>query len=153
MAVLRGDAEASREAYTDLEPHRGLMLVLGGIANDRLLGLLARTMGDDDRAATHFEDSLAFCRKSGYRPELAWSCCDYADMLLQRSAEGDRARAVSLLDQSFAVASGLGMQPLMKRVTALQEQAEAQPCPGPGLPRRVDPARGGSHTAGRIGQD
>jgi len=28
-----------------------------------------------------FEDALTFCRRAGYRPELAWSCCDYADSL------------------------------------------------------------------------
>ena len=32
-----------------------------------------------------FEEALAFCRKAGYRPELAWTCCDYADTLLQRN--------------------------------------------------------------------
>ena len=36
-------------------------------------------------AAAHYEDSLAFCRKAGYQPEEAWTCCDYADMLLERS--------------------------------------------------------------------
>ena len=23
--------------------------------------------------------ALAVCRKAGYRPDLAWTCCDYAD--------------------------------------------------------------------------
>ena len=36
--------------------------------------------------------ALAFCRKAGYRPELAWSCCDYADLLLERNGDGDLAR-------------------------------------------------------------
>ena len=61
------------------------------IAADRLLGLLSQTMGKPDQAAAHFEDAMAFCRKAGYRPELAWTCCDYADMLRERDAEGDRA--------------------------------------------------------------
>ena len=47
------------------------MLVLGGMANDRLLDLLSQTMGDSDQAGAHFEDALTFCRKAGYRPELA----------------------------------------------------------------------------------
>ena len=49
---------------------------------DRLLGLLGHTIGNLDQAAVHFEDALAFCRSAGYLPELAWTCCDYADMLL-----------------------------------------------------------------------
>ena len=31
------------------------------------------------------EDALAFCRRAGYRPELAGSLCDYADKLLDPS--------------------------------------------------------------------
>ncbi len=92
---------------------------------DRLLGLLAHTMGKLDQAGSHFEDALAFCRKAGYRPELAWTCCDYADMLLQRNGDGDRAKAISLLDESLAISSGLGMRPLMERVLSRREILKA----------------------------
>ena len=64
----------------------------------------------------HFEDALTFCRKAGYRPELAWACCDYTDMLLERIGENDRTKAVSLLDESLAISSELGMRPLVERV-------------------------------------
>ena len=47
-------------------------------------------MANLDQAAEHFEHSLAFCRKAGYRPELAWTCCDYADLLLERNKKADR---------------------------------------------------------------
>ena len=78
---------------------------------DRLLGLLAQTMDNPDLAVEHFEDALAFCRKASLRPELAWTCCDYADTLRERDAEGDRAKAISLLDESLAISSELGMRP------------------------------------------
>ena len=74
-----------------------------------------------DLAAEHFEDALAFCRDEGYRPELAWTCCDYADMLLERNNEGDRPKAMSLLDESLAISSDLGMRPLMERVLSRPE--------------------------------
>ena len=64
---------------------------------------------------------MEFCRKAGYRPELAWTCCDYADTLLQRNGEGDRAKAVSLLDESLAISNELGMRPLMERVLSRRE--------------------------------
>ena len=64
---------------------------------------------------------MAFCRKAGYRPELAWTCCDYAEMLLERNNEGDRAHAMSLLDESLAISSELGMRPLMERVLSRRE--------------------------------
>ena len=61
--------------------------------------LLAQTVGNLDDAQTHFEGSLELRRKSGYRPELAWSLCDYADVLLERDDKGDKAQAMSLLDE------------------------------------------------------
>ncbi len=88
---------------------------------DRLLGLLSHTMGNLDQAATHFEDALAFCRKAGYRTELAWSCCDYSDMLRARDGDGDRAKAITLLDESLSISSELGMRPLMERVLSRRE--------------------------------
>ena len=93
---------------------------------DRLLGLLSQTMGNLDQAAAHFEDALALCRKAGYRPELAWTCCDYADALRERDGEGDRNKATSLLEESLAISSELGMRPLMERVTVRLEQAQAE---------------------------
>ncbi len=86
-------------------------------------------MGDLNQASSHFEYALAFCRKAGYRPELAWTCCDYADTLLQRHSStgsertdaGDREKAMSLLDESLAISSELGMRPLMERVLSRRE--------------------------------
>ena len=45
-----------------------------------LSGLLSHTMVGLDQASAHFEGALAFCRED-YRPELGWTCCDYADTL------------------------------------------------------------------------
>ena len=94
------------------------------LAVDRLLGLLCHTMGNLDQASDHFEDALTFCR-AGYRPELAWTCCDYADTLLQRDGEGDRAKAMSLLEESLAISSELGMRPLIERVLSRREILKA----------------------------
>ncbi len=125
IAVQRRDTTAASEMYVALQPIAGTMAPqtnMGpGLAIDRLLGLLAHTMGNLDQAAGHFEDALAFCRKAGFRPELAWTCCDYADLLLQRSQGGDRTKAVSLLDESLAISSELGMRPLMERVLSRRE--------------------------------
>ena len=82
---------------------------------------MAYTMGNLNQAIPHFEDARAFCRKAGYRPELAWTCCDYADMLLERNGDRDRAKAMALLDESLAISSELGMRPLMERVLSRRE--------------------------------
>ncbi len=73
------------------------------------------------RGGFRLTTALAFCRKAGYRPELAWTCCDYADTLLQRNKPGDRERAMTLLDESLAISSELGMRPLMERVLSRRE--------------------------------
>ncbi len=125
MAVRRTDLTAAGTLYDGLEPLAGTMSPQSphgpGLSSDRLLGLLAHTIGNLDQAAKHFEDALAFCRKAGYRPELAWTCCDYADTLLQRNVPGDREKAMSLLDESLAISSELGMRPLMERVLSRRD--------------------------------
>ena len=113
LAVSNEDAFVAEEQYDALESVGDTMLLFPSIAGDRLRGVLAQTMGNLGRAAEHFESALAFCRKAGYRPELAWTCCDCSDMLLERNHEGDRARALSLLDESLAISSELSMRPLM----------------------------------------
>jgi class 3 adenylate cyclase/tetratricopeptide (TPR) repeat protein len=118
LAVQKGDVPLSVEMYSALVPQLGTSATPADLSVDHLLGLLSQTMGDLDQAKAHFEDALAFCRKAGYRPELAWTCCDYADILLDRDDEGDRAKAMSLLDESLAISSELGMRPLMERVLA-----------------------------------
>ncbi len=78
-----------------------------------------------DQAAEHFEDSLSLSRRAGYRPELAWTCCDYADTLLRRNNHGDREKAMSPLDESLAISSELDMRPLVERVLSRWELLKA----------------------------
>ncbi len=124
MAVQTGDQSAAAEHYDYLLGQRGTMCATVSSV-DRLLGLLSQTMRKPGQAATHFEDALAFCSKAGYRPELAWTCCDYADLLLELNNDGDRAKAISLLDESLAISSELGMRPLMERVLSRREILKA----------------------------
>ena len=125
MAVVRSDEGVAQAQYAALTPYTATMSSIGTNTTDRLLALLAQTMGNLDRAVEHFEDALAFCRKAGYRPELGWTCCDYADTLLQRDDEGDREKAMSLLDESLAISSELGMRPLMERVLSRRDILKA----------------------------
>ena len=122
IAVQRADAAAASEQYAALQVYGHAE---PDFSADRLLGLLAQTMGNLSQAMSHFEDALAFCRKAGFRPELAWSCCDYADVLRERDGEGDRFKAISLLDESLAISSELGMRPLMERVLSRREILKA----------------------------
>ncbi len=120
-AVLQGDVAAATVQYNALGSIPDLAFPGNFMVGDRLRGLLAEIIGNLSQASEHFEDALAFCHKAGYRPELAWTCCDYADMLLERNSESDRAKAMSLLDESLAISSQLGMRPLMERVLSRRE--------------------------------
>ena len=125
IAVQRADAAAASEQYAALQVLQGFRLRWANMSPDRVLGLLAQTMGNMDQATAHFEDAVAFCRKVGYRTELAWICCDYADMLVERGHENERSKATSLLDESLAISSELGMRPLMERVLSRREILKA----------------------------
>jgi len=121
IAAHRGDIESAEEQYTALEPHRGILPTSSPLVTDYVLGLLSVTLGKFDQAMAHFEDASNFYRNAGYRPEMAWTCCDYADTLLQRDYPGDREKANSLLDESLAISTELGMRPLMERVLSRRE--------------------------------
>jgi class 3 adenylate cyclase/tetratricopeptide (TPR) repeat protein len=128
IAVIQGDGPGCEKLHLGLQPARGMLL--SSITVDRVLGLLAQTMGQLDKAAEHFEDALAFCRKAGYRPELAWTCCDYAEALLVGAGlkpaptAADRRKAMALLDEALKISSELGMRPLMERVLSRKVQLQ-----------------------------
>jgi DNA-binding CsgD family transcriptional regulator len=134
LAVLRGDASAAQEQYTILVSQRGTMVQTGAAAIDRVLGLLAQTMGQPDVAAVHFKDALVFCRKAGARSELAWTCYDYANLLQET---GQNQKALTLLDEALAISTDLGMKPLVEKAQVLKVQAEAQQCKTPIYPANL----------------
>ncbi|MCH8817368.1 MAG: protein kinase, partial [Chloroflexi bacterium] len=92
LAIHRKDAAAAGELYAGWK--RTGLGAFTGYGDSRLLGLLAHTLGRFAAAATHFEDEMAFCRRVGFRPQLAWACSDYAEMLLGRDEPGDREKAI-----------------------------------------------------------
>ena len=132
LAVLREDVEAAKDQYPALESYRGILVPSELNSFDRLLGLLSYTKGDLEQAKTHFEDTLTFCRNTGYMPTLAWTCCDYADTLVQRTSTSSaqahpaaREQAMCLLDEFLAISTELGMRPLMQRVLSLRDILKA----------------------------
>jgi DNA-binding CsgD family transcriptional regulator/tetratricopeptide (TPR) repeat protein len=124
-AVQRGDLEAVGKHYHTLLPVRGILpYVCPYIVGDRLLGILAHVSGAPETAMAHFEDALTFCRKAGYRPELAWTCYDYASLLQQ---QGQPHKAFSLLDETLSIATELGMRPLIEQASTLRKDVASRP--------------------------
>ncbi len=136
-AILRTDRKAASEHYPEILPSKGTVFGACAISSDRLLGLLAHTLERTDQAAVHFEEALDFCRKAGYRPELAWTSYDYAGLLLQFGPREDAERALSLLGESLTIASELDMLPLKERITQRLQRTEATTQPDRAYPNRL----------------
>ena len=88
IAVLRRDVREADQHYPALQTRRGTRIGQSGIEIDYLLGLIDQCAGRADQGAQNFETAIAFHRKGGARPDLAWALCDYADLLLERNATG-----------------------------------------------------------------
>jgi len=116
---LAGDPEADLEF---VDPFESIAPIQWWVVTARVLGALAHAAGQPRRASARFESALAFCRRSGYRPELAWTCFDYACALLDSGRREDRMKAASLLDEGEQIAENLGMPPLAARIAEFRKR-------------------------------
>jgi len=123
VAVEHGDRESAREQYEALLPYRGVMANGHPPVTDRVLGMLAQTLGRIDDAASHFEDALAFCRDR-FHGEQGHVSYEYAVLLLARRGSGDREQAIELMFDAYAKCHWVShdrMGPLHKRVMDWQK--------------------------------
>jgi DNA-binding CsgD family transcriptional regulator/tetratricopeptide (TPR) repeat protein len=141
LSALRGDAAAAAEHYKTLFESQHIKYGIdSGFPTGRILGLLADTAGQPELAVTHFEDGLTFCRLGGFKPALAWTCLEYAEMLVNSSVgsgriqDETRTKSMSLQNEALAISSELQMLPLIERVTALQKRTGLIFGPGPIYP-------------------
>jgi len=125
VVIKRRNSAGAEAAYEQLAAQSGWMLPYWPISGDHVLGLLAQTMGHEQRARDHFEAGLAFCARIGYRPAYGWAAADYAGMLLDRNAPGDHARAIALQNEALVIGRELGMPPLVERVLSRREMLTA----------------------------
>jgi eukaryotic-like serine/threonine-protein kinase len=112
-SVVLEEAAAARTLYDLLLPWAALNVVdpCEGIRGSaaRYLGLLAAATGRPDAAELHFEAALAMNARSGFRPWLALTQRDYAQMLARRGGAGDRERAAELGEAARVAFRELGM--------------------------------------------
>ena len=122
--ALLHDTDSAAILYRILLPWSELNVVdiWEGIrgAMTRYLGLLASTESRWDDASGHFDDALAMNERMGVWPWLAYTQCDYAEMLLSRDASGDGKRATALMNQAARTAQELGIDGLLNRLAALE---------------------------------
>jgi DNA-binding CsgD family transcriptional regulator/tetratricopeptide (TPR) repeat protein len=128
IAVLENDKESARQQYDNLKSLNMVFMDDANTSMYRLLGLLARTFGQPQTAASHYEDALSLCRDRGYRPELAWVCYEYARLLTDANAKAapqgpdSLEKGRYLLNEGLLLAQQLGMEPLLGRLTSIKDR-------------------------------
>jgi len=127
------DAARAARLYELLLPYADRCIVFGAHtatlgSADRLLGLLAATLQQWGEAQRHFETALETDQRSGGRPWLPRTRCDFAQMLLRRGDAGDREQALLQLDAALDEAQALSLASVIERAQALRQPlAEAAP--------------------------
>jgi DNA-binding CsgD family transcriptional regulator len=128
-----GDTARAAQLHALLLPYAGRCIVFGAHtatlgAADRLLGLLSATLQQWGEAQRHFETALEVDQRSGGRPWLPRTRCDFAQMLLRRGEAGDRDQALLQLDAALDEAQALGLASVIERAQALRQPlADAAP--------------------------
>src|SRR5829696_5760313 len=100
--ALIGDADRAPQVYEELLPYEGLVIVVARAAGcngpvDRVLGLLAQTIGRMEDGERHHQNAVEIATRMGDRPGMALCGLALAEMLLTRDEDNDRGLAVEML--------------------------------------------------------
>lgn len=120
--ALVGDAERAEQLYELLLPFedRNVSTIAdqsyGPVATR--LGMLATVMERWDDAERHFCAAHTMCRTLRAPTFMALTLSEHGRMLLARAQEGDRDRAIALLEDARALCTKHGIAAILERVTA-----------------------------------
>ena len=131
--VELGDLAAA-PAIADLaRPALSRAVERGVLFSSGWMFLIPRVLGNADAvnrrwdaAEAHFQSALDVAARSGARPELGRSYCDYARMLASRGARNDRARAVEMVSRAAAIFLEVGMPPFTREATRVAEKLRSR---------------------------
>jgi DNA-binding CsgD family transcriptional regulator len=127
IAVLEEDTDTAAKLYVELnKPDYKCVWPWGSYSVSRLLGNLCRIMGDLDSGAARFEEACELCKSAGFLPELAWTCLDYALLLMEHDEKPLSTKVESLLDEGASIARELGMPPLLGKIEEEKEGRRSQ---------------------------
>lgn len=122
VAAELGDEAAARVLYEKLRPFPGVLAVLGGVATGctaHYLGMLSATMGDHERAESHFIETVLAYERIGAPALLSRTKLEWARMLLRRGRIADVERSRALLKEALAIAKAHGLSRSERHATAL----------------------------------
>ncbi|WP_415901340.1 helix-turn-helix transcriptional regulator [Neptuniibacter sp. QD29_5] len=144
VCVYLRDQDKAAELHEFLLPHDGLNIVVGACtachgAAARLLGMLENVMQRWDEAEMHFESAIQMNARQGAKPWLAHSQFEYAKMLIERGAEGDKQKSLKLLASALDTANDIGMKGLVSSISNMNSQVSVaieKPIYASGLTKR-----------------
>ena len=152
LCALLDDRSRARRLYELLVPYEGRNVVsmgaayLGPVA--RYLGLLAMTIGEDERALGHLETARSAAERIGARPMIVLTALDTAEVLVRRDRPGDAQHARTLIQRVAADAAQMQMQGPLARVRGSARPARRGGAPGAQCRRRPAVARRPAPRAG-----
>ncbi|HVF78063.1 MAG TPA: AAA family ATPase [Solirubrobacteraceae bacterium] len=128
LCALLGDRPRARRLYGLLVPYEGRNVVsmgaayLGPVA--RYLGLLAMTLGEDERALAHLETARSAAERMGARPTVVLTALDAAEVLARRDGRDDAQRARALVQRVSPDAVQMKMDGAIARADDLLARLE-----------------------------
>src|SRR5262245_37961212 len=139
--ALIDDTKHAERVYELLLPYAGLVIVVARAAAsngpvDRVLGLLAKTMGRLDDAERHLGNGVEIATRMNDRPGMALCGVALAEVLLERDRENDRKLAVELLADVLGTAREMGARWIVDR--ALADRLAAQGLVGVDVTTSID---------------
>jgi len=86
----------------------------------RILGMAAAFLGRPDEARDHYQDAIEVTTNMRFRPELALTRCQMAELLLEHYPE-EHAEALEHLDFALEEFKEMKMKPYIEKAQALKE--------------------------------
>jgi len=115
-SVVLQDAEAARVFEARMAPLAGLLHTEVGMIYcvGRACGAAAVLLGEPEKARTYYEQAMDVCTRARFRPELALTRLELAELLLAHYPD-EKAAALEHLDFAIDELQGMKMRPSLER--------------------------------------
>ncbi|MEE8046430.1 MAG: AAA family ATPase, partial [Dehalococcoidia bacterium] len=114
-AVSTGDIDSATSLYERLSPHAGIFagILSAPLSVDRVLGLLAGMIGQEQAALEHFGNAEIATQNGGFLPEHAQALFDHARLVMPQDDSVSQETAYSLLEKSSEIARSIHIRALV----------------------------------------
>jgi hypothetical protein len=113
-AILSEDRKTVGELLPRLGPLAHTLSHRAGLSIGRLCGGAAELLGRPDEAHTYYTQALEVCEKVRFRPEIALTRLELAELLLEHYPD-EQTEALDHLDFAIAEFREMKMQPALER--------------------------------------